>query len=145
MNQTAALIKANGLGAFCAFDGCACSSFSLQGVNVDISCRKSNGGMRAINQGFYGTSLRVWSMSLNVDGSVLSEVAQVVAAYLMESYGSDVMIRYCSQIEDDGCRCIYCSEIRPRTAYLCDACIAGKKWENHAHLEPKLIAASDNE
>lgn len=40
-NGALKLISEIGVGVLGGFDGCACTAFSVQGVNVDVSCRKS--------------------------------------------------------------------------------------------------------
>lgn len=121
--KAAALIKEKGIFGLGDYDGCMCCHFEVNGVHVDISCRKSSDG--AMFDGFYGTTVRVSSRHMDSDASGLAEVAVVVIEQVQENEGHlPINLRFCDYEHDaNGGKCVYCGKSRGNpTGYLCDGC-----------------------
>lgn len=122
MNGATALerIKQHGIFGLCESDGCACAHFSVHGVSVDISCRKSSG---AKPEGFWGTLIRVWSHHIDSTPDELVPIGQYLANEMCSSIKVPTLIRFCDYDQDKDCKCVYCGEPRgDYDNYLCDAC-----------------------
>lgn len=128
-NAVLELIREVGLHRLGGFDGCMCTHFSVQRVDVDVSCRKSSGGTK----GFYGTTVRVHSRSLDQDGAELEQVAREVAKQIHEQDGCELRVRYCDYLEDRDQKCVHCAKPREDApGYLCDACLTQNKPGTYA-------------
>lgn len=117
-NFVVKLIREHGVFGLGGSDGCACTSFSLGGVNVDIACRKSgSSGPRG------GVLIRVESPRLDVRGDALEAIAKASADSLREGYSDEVRVRYATEDQDGKCACIYCGKPRKYAdGYLCETC-----------------------
>jgi hypothetical protein len=114
------IIKEVGISRLANFDGCLCSSFAVQGVEVDISCRKSIGA--GDHRGYV---LRVHSNTLGSPVKELKDIAHEVARQIREidpPYA--IKIRYADWAHDvdKGRKCCWCGELREDAeSYLCNA------------------------
>jgi hypothetical protein len=117
------LVREIGIGRLGGFDGCLCTSCEVQGVNIDVSCRKSNGSTTKIAPGFYGILIRVHSQHMDAGGDELEAVAREVAQQLAGE-GCAIMARFTDYRHDAEGRCTYCGKPRSDLAgYLCDKCL----------------------
>lgn len=103
-------------------DGCLCMHCSFQGVRIDVSCHKSNGGVLGFAPEFHGVVLRVHSSSLDSTEDHLQRVADVVLAQIRDDVGATpVMVRLCSWDDDHALRCSYCHKPRQvLSSWWCD-------------------------
>jgi len=106
------LIKSQGIYGLCESDGCPCCWFEIHGVNVEVSCHKSE------------RSIRVFSHHLYRNPFHLEPIAVEVACQI----GRDgYKIRFCEYACDhtgDNGKCCYCSNPRKdKEAYLCPKCL----------------------
>lgn len=109
------------------YDGCLCTNCEIQGVCIDVSCRKSSGSaaVRKLYPGFHGTLIRVYSRHLDEDGGELEAIAREVARQIGE--GGEIRARFTDYRHDDQQLCTYCDKKREEpTGYLCANCF-GKK------------------
>ena len=97
MSAALDLIKDVGVATLGGFDGCLCTHFSVQGVSVDVGCRKSSN--RA--------TVRVYS-NQEIPRSYLEEIAEEIAKHLGKIESTPMSFRYCSYQDDNPPRCIYC-------------------------------------
>jgi len=133
MHPATKLVKDIGIYGLCGTDGCLCMNCVVQGISIDISCRKSDAGMRQIDPDFFGIKLRVHTGSMDASGESLKEVAEEVVRQLRDQ-GYAFLIRYCDYEHDAKCKCGYCGKPREPKAYLCSECLTRK--------EPYDIAAA---
>lgn len=122
------LICREGIYGLGGSEGCPCTHFFVRGLHVDVSCRKSNGGLRAIDPNFYGAVVRLYVQSLDaVPGAALREVAEEIVRQLRaDDVASAVAVRYCDYEHDTKLKCTYCGEPRESPAdYLCPKCKSG--------------------
>lgn len=122
------LIRREGVFGLGGYDGCLCTSFRVRGIDVDISCRKSSGGLDGtIEPTFYGTTVRVYARSGDVGGDALRAIAEEIASQLRAGgSGEAIAVRYCDYTHDKDGKCIYCGRDRAEPAdYLCRACKTG--------------------
>lgn len=125
-NAALKVIRDVGVGGLGGFDGCLCTSFAVQGIEVDVSCRKSSG-----SAGHFGYTLRVHSRHMDATGAYLEAVAREVAGQLQAIEGYAVRVRYCDYLQDHPAKCIYCGADREDAAgYLCSGCLSGEKWSS---------------
>lgn len=123
MHPATELIKEIGIYRLCGTDGCLCMSCHVQGISVDISCRKSDAAIETPRPGFFGVKLRVHSGSMDANGPDLKEVAEEVCRQLADE-GYAIAVRYCEYKYDKEQICIYCDASRadPK-GYLCEECL----------------------
>jgi hypothetical protein len=119
MNAEAAvsLIREVGIARLCEFGPCLCATCEIQGVHIDISCRKSSGTGSLL--------IRVYSHHMDHTGAELRSVADIVAVQMqpMEA-GMSISVRYCSYEDDHPAKCIYCGSFREDAkGYLCVSCL----------------------
>lgn len=120
------LLKEVGVYRLCGTDGCLCMSCKVQGVTIDVTCRKSNGygWVRKVMPEFRGTLVRVYSRHLDKCGDDLAAIAKEIAAQISEDTSS-ATARFCDHRHDDEQLCTYCDKPREDLrGYLCDACLA---------------------
>lgn len=127
--RAVAIIRDVGVFGLGFTDGCICTSFSIQGIDVDISCRKGS-NMDTIFREFYGIGIRVYSSSLDSTGEGLGLVAREVARQLADQ-GYDIKVRLCNYDRDRECKCVWCGNPREKTAYLCDQCLTNEDAKPH--------------
>lgn len=118
----AALIDEKGIFGLSDYDGCLCANFSVHGINVDVSCRKSCGGLHYIDSRFFGIVLRVHSTHLDAGAKDLNIVAEAVRRKLA-SEGDDIYTRLCSYEDDNKQHCLHCHSPRSGAAYYCSTCL----------------------
>lgn len=134
----ARLIAEKGIFGLGGYDGCMCTNFEVQGVHIDISCRKSSGG--SMFKDFYGTTIRVWTNHLDGDAKGLGQVAAEVIREVRKNEGHlPIKLRFCGYKYDAEKSCTYCGKPRPdQERYLCTKCQDGQTpfgdriAENHA-------------
>ena len=122
MNAKAAvdLLRKVGLFGLAESDGCLCMSFAVQGVTIDVACRKSTGCFVPGTPDFRGLVIRSHSRNLDTDLPGLRSVADEVAAQLGEE-GCEIAIRLCDYRMDKDVLCCYCEKPRTDVAgYFCD-------------------------
>jgi hypothetical protein len=121
MNASAAvkLLKEIGLSRLVGFEGCICGTCSIQGVTIDVSCRKSTGSSGSC------TLIRVHSRHMDVKPSELEKVAQEVVNQIhMIERLVPIKVRFCDYDDDHEPKCVYCAKPREDVdGYLCDACL----------------------
>lgn len=86
------LLREVGIYRLCGTEGCLCMSCEIQGISIDVSCRKSNGSRIEELPEFYGTVIRVSSHHLDSNAAELQLVADEVKAQL-ESNGGEFVIK----------------------------------------------------
>lgn len=125
------LIRECGIYGLGGYDGCACTSFCLNSIHVDVSCHKSE------------QSIRVWCRSLEYDTDGLQLVMDAVCEALKRD-GVDIeyMKRFCEYSYDNNGHwvkgvwikrptCCYCGKPRSsQDTYLCGECFT----------KPKIVA-----
>lgn len=122
-NQALELVKEVGIYKLSGTDGCLCMRCEVQGVYIDIACRKSGAAMDQIDPGFFGVKLRVHSRHLDAGGDELRAIANEVARQLRDE-GYAILVRFCEYRFDAEMRCTYCGKTRTDTlGYLCDECL----------------------
>lgn len=121
--QAAKLIDEVGIHRLCHFDGCLCGSCQIQGVEIDILCRKSTASL-----GFNGLTVRVHSRSASADPESLKPVAISATREMRRLDGwSPIRLRYCSYEQDKKNLCVYCGRQREESSgYLCPQCLVEK-------------------
>ena len=120
------LIRRVGIETLGGFDGCLCTHFKVQGVDVNITCRKSY-DFNIIDPAFHGITIRVYSHGPDSDGAQLCEVAREVAQQIRDVQGDAIAVRYCDYQHDDKQQCIRCDGQREMAlGYLCTTCLAGE-------------------
>ena len=122
MNANAALklIRDHGVLGLCESDGCLCIHFEIQGVNVDVSCRKSSVGGLPFDREFYGTVVRVHSRHLDSSIIELQPIADEIVKQVAGYDGRPIAVRFCDWAYDRPPRCAYCGEPRADlNGYLC--------------------------
>lgn len=118
-----ALIKQHGVFGLGGDDGCLCTSFAVQGVNVEISCRKSSGSPRGAR---LATLVRVTCSWMGTMPEDLAPIAREVAEQVYKYESIATFVRYCDYQNDHPARCVYCGKLRQNeAAYLCDKCQNG--------------------
>ena len=124
MNAAAALalLREVPLERLCDLNGCICTSCAIQGIEIDVSCRKRSGTSRDDGP---TTMIRVHSRHLDADAGGLAMVAQEVVrqVHRWEPW-PHIVVRFCDYAQDNPPKCIYCGKSRNDMAgYLCDACL----------------------
>lgn len=118
------LIESVGLFGLAPYDGCLCTSCSIQGFNIDLSCRKSGGSHLPFFPEHKGHILRVYSHSLDNSISDSKLVADAVMKDLVDSLGENpeyYIIRMCDYESDRDLSCVWCSKPRgDASGYYCD-------------------------
>ena len=118
------LIRSVGVHGLGGYDGCLCTNFEVQGVHVDVSCRKSSGGI-----GFRGTLLRVYSHHIGTEPTDLVPIAREVARQLVAMEETPVKVRFTDYEHDAKKICVYCGKPRTEAAgYLCEDCKTKEAW-----------------
>ena len=120
--EALSIIKEIGVDRLGGFDGCICTSFEVQGVEVHLGCRKGSGGYigRQIKDDFYGTIVRVTSRHMDRDDAALAEIAEEVRRQLTDITHEEIMVRFCDYRHDKEGICDYCNEPRAeRWGYYC--------------------------
>lgn len=121
-NPTAQLIAREGVYGLGGYDGCQCTDFAVQGVEVSVSCRKSGVGAAKVAPGFYGIVVRVTSRRLDHDSESLKPVCDEVVRQLKPE-GYDILVRNCAWEDDHNGRCVRCRQPRAQAAgYHCAKC-----------------------
>lgn len=123
MNSKAAidLLKEVGIYRLIDFDGCLCGGCEIQGISIDISCRKSSGGFK-FSEDFHGTTVRVHSRHLDSSFSELQEVANEVVGLLKSEAGErgEIGVRLCEYEMDKESTCVWCNGPRSdASGYYC--------------------------
>lgn len=123
MHPATELIKEIGIRRLCGPDGCLCMCCHIQGISVDIYCRKPDGAMNIPKPDFSGIKVRVHSKALDLNGDDLREVASEVC-HQLAGEGYAIAVRYCDYQHDAEQTCIYCNRHRadPK-GYLCEQCL----------------------
>jgi hypothetical protein len=98
-------------------EGCMCMSCEIQGINIDVSCRKSSGSggevAKALPQDFYGTVVRVYSSHMDANRRDLQRVADVICEQIKDDTEHLMLaVRLCSYEEDAKSKCWYCGKGR---------------------------------
>lgn len=115
-DKALALVKSVGIYGLAGTDGCLCMSCAVQGVSIDVSCRKSASGI----PGYRGTVVRVWSRHLDFDAKALQVIADEVVLQISEET-QRVVTRLCEWRIDESQLCAYCEKPREDAAgYLCN-------------------------
>lgn len=135
------LIQHAGIYGLGPADGCLCTNFEIQGISVDISCRKSSGSLD-----FFGTIARVHSHHGDVGTADLYLVAEEVVRQLSEQT-EHIKVRFCDYEDDKERRCVSCHKPRPDpNGYQCVECASKNDWwfemPDYAVLAGKFNAAS---
>ena len=115
-DRALSVIKEVGISRLANFEGCLCSSFAVQNVEVDISCRKSSG-----SSDHMGYVLRVHSPSLGSPVDKIKEIAHEVARQIFEqdSY-YPIKIRYETWDQYSKKLCCWCGSPREDAeSHLC--------------------------
>jgi hypothetical protein len=117
------LIHRTGVETLGGFDGCLCTKFTVQGVNVEIYCTRS-GNLNIIEPGFQGITIRVYSSHVDSDARQLRLIAWEVAQQIRDVQGDAIAVRYCDYQHDLEWQCNRCGGIRESQAgYLCTVCL----------------------
>jgi hypothetical protein len=98
-------------------DGCLCMSCEIQGIHIDVSCRKSSGSRgevaKALPQDFYGAVVRVYSSHMDANRRDLQRVADVVCDQIKDDTAHLMLVvRLCSYEQDAKAKCWYCGKGR---------------------------------
>lgn len=122
------LLNQHGVYGLAGYDGCRCAHFSVQGVNIDIGCHKSNSG---INKWHSRGVIRITGND-DLDMDDRKAIAEKLLQLLTEKEWEDErrdpywVIRFCGWEYDDKQICVYCGKPRQdQQGYLCDKCLAG--------------------
>lgn len=121
MNAKAALdlLRKVGVRGLSGTDGCLCMSCSVQGVDIDISCRKSGACYVPGAPDFRGLLIRAHSSHMDAMYADLQDVADEVASQLADA-GQEIATRLCDYRIDRGMLCAYCEKPRTDVAgYFC--------------------------
>lgn len=118
-NAAIALLKKVGVFDLAGTDGCLCMSCEVQGISIDVSCRKSSGAHLSFNPEFRGVVVRVHSRHLDQTHADLQRVADEVVAQLKDD-ADDIVTRLCDYSSDRELLCAYCGKPRTNKAgYFC--------------------------
>jgi len=102
-------------------EGCLCMGCKIQGISIDVSCRKSSAGQLPYDSEYYGTVLRVHSNDLYAECSDLQLVADEVASHIKNDTGGKIVIRFCDFEYDHKVLCTWCNKPRQDAySYYCD-------------------------
>jgi hypothetical protein len=136
MKSVCEIIENVGLFSLSGYDGCVCGGFAIQGIHVDISCRKSGASTTHDAPNFYGTSLRVYSKSLSAMTQELKAVAELVSKQIRDSNEwTAIKVRFCSWDDDANSKCNYCGEEKPHGGYLCKSCTEKPEAQYYDYTE----------
>lgn len=123
MNAAVELLRKVSIFELAGTDGCFCMTCSIQGVDIDVSCRKSSGTYiySRINPDFSGLVVRAHSSHLDANLTALQAVADEVSRQIRERTGEDIATRLCDYQHDDQMLCCYCDKPRTDAAgYFCN-------------------------
>jgi hypothetical protein len=126
MNEHAAIALLRKVSVFelSGADGCYCMACSIQGVDIDVSCRKSGGSrvFRKLKPDFSGLVVRAHSSHMDANLAALQAVADVVCEQLREHTSQAIETRLCDYRHDAEQLCCYCDKPREDAGgYFCDA------------------------
>ena len=118
------ILQSVGLHELAGTEGCLCCSCEIQGVYINISCRKSSHS--AIGEdGYRIPMLRVYSSHLDSTLNDLKLVADEIISQVKPD-AENIAVRFCDYDYDKNNKCLYCGEQRTLTEnYYC---------EKHAHM-----------
>lgn len=119
------LLDQHGVYGLAGSDGCRCAHFSVQQVNINISCHKSNGGIKWHHWGV----IRITG-SGDLDMQDLGTIAGKLLELLTEKEWEDERddpywtVRFCRWECDEKQICVYCGQSREvEQGYLCNKCL----------------------
>jgi hypothetical protein len=114
-NKAIELLRRISLFDLAGTDGCMCMSCQIQGVSIEVSCRKSSGSsvVKQWEPDFYGTVVRVYSNHLDALGDELKRIADEVVRQIQPEVGSEpIRVRLCDHDVDERMVCQYCRKPR---------------------------------
>ena len=122
-NPVIGLLRQHEFGGLAGYDGCRCGSCEVHHVGIDVSCRKSSGGMMFPR--FHGTLVRVHSRSSDAYLQDLVDVGRWMLRHMIEiEETTPIMVRFCSFEQDHEQKCVYCGNPRAELFdYLCAECM----------------------